>query len=347
MHDRSRLKSSGALWGQGLSPDGQDRPGGQLSETLLSDLRVIEARVSVVELGGDAAAIFPDAERPVLHVVLEGGVWLAVGGQQAPAMRLESGETALVFYGDRHSLGTHPRRGREEEVVLDTPPREEPRAIPVGNPPAVAVVMSCVLELAYMSPAARAVRAAPAVLLMTKTGAPPHDRALAGDPAQWLEALRGPGASAFGSMLASLCFVHSMRGMYHGFWRDQPMEIRAPSTRWVNAAVILLHTRPDRPWTVASLAHEVGVSRSRFAAGFAAIIGMPPLAYLTRIRMMRAIELLEAGDIPFAEIARRTGYPVQSSFTRAFVAFHGVSPTEFAAQQRQTRRRKGGAGPSA
>ncbi|GLR65714.1 hypothetical protein GCM10010909_03920 [Acidocella aquatica] len=311
---------------------------------MLRDLRVIEARVSVVELGG-VAAVFPEAGRPVLHVVLEGCVWLDASSQQAPAIRLESGETALMFYGDQHRLSGVSGPVLEEEVIIDTPPLEEPCHIAVGNLPVLAVVMSCVLELAYLSPAARAVRAAPAVLVMSKTGAAPHGRALAGDPKQWHEALRGPGASAFGSMLASLCFVHSMRGMYHDSWQDQPMEVRAPSTRWVNAAVILLHSRPDRSWTVVSLAHAVGVSRSRFAAGFAAIMGMPPMAYLTRIRMMRAAQLIEAEDIPFSEIARRTGYPVHTSFTRAFAAFHGVSPTAFLARLRQAKSGKDHAAP--
>ena len=318
-----------------MPADRPARPAGQLSEVLLRDLRVMEARISVVELGGGGAAVFAQTARPVLHVVLEGSVWLDTGDPQTPPMRLESGETALIFYGDQHQLRATAGPGGAAEAMADAPPQEEPRHIMLGEPPVRGVVMCCVLELAYLSPAARTVRAAPAVLVMSKSGAAPHAQALAGDPRQWLEALRGPGASAFGSMLASLCFVHSMRGMYHDFWQDQPMEVRAPSTRWVNAAVILLHTRPDRAWSVVSLAHAVGVSRSRFAAGFASIMGMPPMAYLTRIRMMRAAQLLQTGDIPFAEIARRSGYPVQTSFTRAFAAFHGMSPTEFSARARR------------
>ena len=308
-----------------------------LSDVLLRDLRMVEARICLVELGGGAAASFAAAGHPVLHVVLEGTVWLEANDQQEPPVRLEAGETALVFYGDRHRASISRVPATETEVGFQPQTQEEPRTVSIGQAPPEAVMMSCELELAYVAPAAQAVRAAPTIWTMLKSARPQHGLTLAGDFGQWRAEMRGPGAFAFASMLASLQFAHSMRDMYCRFWKDQPMEIRAPSTRWLNAAIILLHTRPDRPWTVASLAQAVGVSRSRFAEGFTAIIGVPPLGYLTRIRMMRAVQLLEAGDIPFSEIARRSGYPVHTSFTRAFTAFHGLSPTEFIARSGQSK----------
>lgn len=320
------------------------QPSSHFSDVLLRDLRVVEARICLVELGSGASASFAAAGHPVLHVVLEGTVWLEATEQQDPPVRLEAGETALVFYGDRHRIGISETYAVESEVRFQTQAGEEPCTVSIGQAPAKAIMMSCELELAYTAPAAQTVRAAPTIWTMLKSQRPEHGLALGGDLAQWRAELHGPGAFAFASMLASLQFAHSMRDMYRRFWSDQPMEIRAPSTRWLNAAVILLHTRPDRPWTVAGLAQAVGVSRSRFAAGFTGTIGVPPLAYLTRIRMMRAAQLLESGDIPFSEIARRSGYPVHTSFTRAFTAFHGLSPTDFVARTRP--KEQGGHEPS-
>jgi AraC-like DNA-binding protein len=46
---------------------------------------------------------------------------------------------------------------------------------------------------------------------------------------------------------------------------------------------------------VASLAEEVGLSRSVFAARFTQLVGEPPLGYLTRLRMQKAATLLREG----------------------------------------------------
>jgi len=321
------------------APQGQSASS-HLTELLLRDLRVVEMRLALVELGAGMAAIFQISGHPILHIVLEGAVQFSAEGHTQ--IQLQAGETALFFYGDKHQA-TLPQPGPQAgplpgftaaEIDISGPAQEEPRIIAVGEAPAKAVLLSCVLELAYMSPAAHTVRAAPAIWTMLNTARPRHGRGLVGDPAQWRALLRGAGATAFATMLANLHFVHAMREMYTRFWQDQPLEVRAPSTRWLAAAIILLHARPDRPWTVASLAQSVGVSRSRFAAGFNSNMGMPPLAYLTRIRMARAAQLLEEDNMPLGEIARRCGYPVQTSFTRAFTGYHGVPPSEFAARLR-------------
>src|SRR5690606_16077956 len=61
------------------------------------------------------------------------------------------------------------------------------------------------------------------------------------------------------------------------------------------AALSMMHQRPGDPWSVARLADEVGLSRSGFAARFAALVGETPLAYLTPLRMRRASLLLRKG----------------------------------------------------
>jgi len=49
--------------------------------------------------------------------------------------------------------------------------------------------------------------------------------------------------------------------------------LRDPSTA---AALGAMHHRAEAPWTVASLAQEVGLSRSVFAARFTQLVGEPP-----------------------------------------------------------------------
>ena len=98
--------------------------------------------------------------------------------------------------------------------------------------------------------------------------------------------------------------------------------LRDPSTA---AALGAMHQRPEAPWTVASLAKEVGLSRSVFAARFAQLVGEPPLGYLTRLRMEKAAILLREGAT-LAKASHLTGYASDASFSHAFRQWAGVAP---------------------
>ena len=52
--------------------------------------------------------------------------------------------------------------------------------------------------------------------------------------------------------------------------------------RQIGRAIALIHREPARPWTVASLAHELAMSRSAFAARFTELVGESPSAYRAR-----------------------------------------------------------------
>jgi AraC-like DNA-binding protein/mannose-6-phosphate isomerase-like protein (cupin superfamily) len=95
------------------------------------------------------------------------------------------------------------------------------------------------------------------------------------------------------------------------------------------AAVRLLHERPDHPWTVPELARRVALSRSAFSQRFRAATGESPRRYLTRLRMARAAEELRTGDAPVYEVARRSGYDSEVSFSKAFSRALGVSPGRY------------------
>jgi AraC-like DNA-binding protein len=98
--------------------------------------------------------------------------------------------------------------------------------------------------------------------------------------------------------------------------------LRDPSTA---AALGAMHHRAEAPWTVASLAKEVGLSRSVFAARFTQLVGEPPLGYLTRLRMQKAAILLREGAT-LAKASHLTGYASEASFSHAFRQWAGVAP---------------------
>ncbi len=96
----------------------------------------------------------------------------------------------------------------------------------------------------------------------------------------------------------------------------------------VIAALRLLQHHPEKPWSVADLAAAAGVSRAAFARRFAAVVGMPPIRFLTEWRLDLAADLLADPEPTLAEIARRVGYSTPFALSAAFTRVRGVRPSQ-------------------
>lgn len=88
------------------------------------------------------------------------------------------------------------------------------------------------------------------------------------------------------------------------------------------------HTSLRNP-TVAEVASQVGLSRSRFFEQFRRCMGVSPQHYVDWVRMSHAIQLLGTSDKPLAEIASELGFEEHSHFTRFFAQHMGVPPGDF------------------
>lgn len=108
-------------------------------------------------------------------------------------------------------------------------------------------------------------------------------------------------------------------GLLHG--------MRDPALARVLAA---MHADVRADWTVASLAHIAGQSRSAFAARFGAILGCGPIEYLARWRMALAKDALLRGAKTLDRIADDIGYESASAFSTAFRKRLGCPPGQFA-----------------
>jgi len=88
----------------------------------------------------------------------------------------------------------------------------------------------------------------------------------------------------------------------------------------------VLHARAAHPWTAEDLAKEACLSRSAFAERFTNTVGLPPMSYLTRWRMILAGQRLRESSETIAQIAAAVGYESESTFSRAFTREMGVAP---------------------
>ena len=90
--------------------------------------------------------------------------------------------------------------------------------------------------------------------------------------------------------------LHRVLDAYLNTRAEAPQWLYALSDAHVGAAIAAMHRQPARRWTVATLAGEVGMSRSGFAARFAELVGDGPIEYLTRWRMLLAGRSLSRGE---------------------------------------------------
>lgn len=137
-----------------------------------------------------------------------------------------------------------------------------------------------------------------------------------------------PGQEAVLDRLLDLLLVTTVRTWFAGPEADTPAWYRANDDPVVGHALRLLHQEPAAPWTVATLAREVGVSRATLARRFADEVGETPMAYLTEWRLALAADLLREPDATVAAVARQVGYGTGFALSAAFSRVRGISPSE-------------------
>ncbi|HTR14207.1 MAG TPA: AraC family transcriptional regulator [Roseiarcus sp.] len=85
----------------------------------------------------------------------------------------------------------------------------------------------------------------------------------------------------------------------------------------------------EEDFTVTDLAAVAHLSVFHFARTFAATMGMPPQRYVSQRRLAAAKQMISVGKFPLSEIAFRSGFSSQASFTRAFRRATNMTPGEF------------------
>ena len=134
------------------------------------------------------------------------------------------------------------------------------------------------------------------------------------------------GAGTVLAKLSELMFVEAIRRHIESLPPEQTGWLAGLRDRFVGKTLAMIHSKPAHPWTVEELAGAVGLSRSALADRFTALVGQPPMQYLTRWRLQLAANLLRAGTRNVASVAADVGYDSEAAFSRAFKRELGVAP---------------------
>ncbi|TDD77966.1 AraC family transcriptional regulator [Actinomadura rubrisoli] len=140
-----------------------------------------------------------------------------------------------------------------------------------------------------------------------------------------------PGQEVVLDRLLDLLLIATLRAWFSRPDAERPGWYRAHGDAVVGPALRLLHDDLAHPWTVAGLAAGVGVSRAALAQRFGKLVGEPPMAYLTAVRLAHAADLLRESDATLEAVARRVGYGNAFALSTAFKREHGMSPQEYRA----------------
>ncbi|MFE3096409.1 cupin domain-containing protein [Streptomyces sp. NPDC059248] len=138
-----------------------------------------------------------------------------------------------------------------------------------------------------------------------------------------------PGQSVMLDRMLDLLLVVALRSWFSRPEAHAPAWYRAMGDPVTGQALRLMRDDPAHPWTVASLAAKCGVSRAGLARRFHELVGEPPMAYLTRLRLDLAADLLRQSDATVDAIARKVGYSGSFALSAAFKRVRGISPQEY------------------
>jgi AraC-like DNA-binding protein len=138
-----------------------------------------------------------------------------------------------------------------------------------------------------------------------------------------------PGQEAVLDRLLDLLLMTVLRDWLSRRGPDAPGWFVAHGDPIVGPALRMMFNDPARPWTVAALAAEIGVSRAALAKRFTDLVGDSPMAFLTEWRLTLAADLLRHDNVTIAAVAGQVGYATPYGLSTAFKRQFGVSPSEY------------------
>ncbi len=278
------------------------------------------------------AAMFPGSDHLICyHVLTAGSCYAVLKGE--PPMELRAGDVIVFPHGDTHVLASHPGLRRAPDLSMYRRPSDGrlPFSLATGEGSHDTAQFVCGFLGCDALPYNPLLGALPRMMRVSNGAGGATDTlvriALSESAAPRM------GGSAVLDRLSELMFVDVVRRYVESLPGESVDWLSGLRDPFVGRSLAALHRSPAHDWTLESLAHEVGLSRSAFAERFLQFVGRPPMQYLASWRMQLAANLLRAGSDNVLAIANRVGYESEAAFSRAFKKAVGTPPGEWRARR--------------
>ncbi|HKF37150.1 MAG TPA: AraC family transcriptional regulator [Ktedonobacteraceae bacterium] len=292
---------------------------------ILGDLRLSSSFYARSKLRAPWGLSFSVQDGPSFHLIVTGRGFLRIDAERIP---LEAGDLVLLPHGEEHQLAGPPESTAIPLAALPSERIGQNAAILCKEGDGAESLLICG-GVRFAGPIAHPLlELLPRILLL-------HREELEGAHA-WLDAtltLLGaealslrPGSAAVMTRLADILVLQIIRVWLERDGGRRPGWLGALSDPDIGHALALIHRHAEEPWTVATLAREVHLSRSVFAERFSRLVGMSPMQYVTRWHMSLASSWLREERLSASEAAHRLGYSSEAAFSRAFKRYLQVPP---------------------
>lgn len=279
-----------------------------------------------------ALRIEDEAPLTVLSMV-RGAAWVIP--DDGPAVTLRAGDVAVIRGPEPYTVADDPATPIQAHIGPDqvcTSPGGEQLADSMrlgvrtwGNSADGATVMLTGTYQHRSEVSQRLLRALPDLLVLPDDA---WDCPLVGLLADEIVKLE-PGQEAVLDRLLDLLLIAVLRAWFARPDAGAPDWYRAHADPVVGPALTLLHHNPAHPWTVGELARAAGVSRAALARRFHALVGEPPMTFLTGWRIALAADLLLEPGATVGSVAHEVGYGSPFALSTAFKRVRGISPQEY------------------
>ncbi|MCP1488448.1 AraC-like DNA-binding protein [Pseudomonas fluorescens] len=290
---------------------------------VLSLLRIRNYHSATLKLGGDWAFNFPDNAGIKFTTVSHGNCWLQVEGEAKP-QHLQQGDCFLMTRGVPFTLSSDLQsdavdadfqRLADDEIALNHG-GDETRLVggrfEFNGVPAQ-VLLSTLPSLVHIQGASS--QASTLRWALERFTCELHQKQ--------------PGRSLMTEHLAHIMLVEVLRAHLSSVNSNDTGWCAGLADRNLSPALSALHGDPARRWSVEELARLACLSRSAFASRFKEIVGVAPMEYLTRWRMLLACDRLQNSTDTVSTVAFSLGYESESAFSTAFKRVISTSPRSY------------------
>ncbi|MFC4732255.1 AraC family transcriptional regulator [Salipiger abyssi] len=296
---------------------------------VISFLRPHDCLAAGLDAGGDWSIRFERHAGLKCNAVLKGGCWLAVEGVEAP-LWLGTGDCVILPRGRAFLLSARQGGSAADAAEIYAPVGHGHTAVFNGGGD---FFMTSSRFLISGTVAETLLSTIPPVVLVRSDK---EREAVRWSVERIAEELRNPqpGSAASIEYLSHFVLAQLMRAHLSEGRIEPAGWLAAFADPQIYAAVAALHEDPARNWSVTELAGKAGMSRTSFATRFKSRMGISPIGYLTRWRILIASHRLCHTDLSLGQIAHEMGYGSESAFSVAFKRETGKSPRQFAKESR-------------